>query len=438
MTYALFQVPAGYLVDRWDLRWSYAAAVAWWSLAAMAIAVVPSLGWLIVCRALLGVGESFNWPCALRVTARVLPPRGPQPRQRHLQFGRGGGRGRDADRGVATQSLPGMVRDVLGDRRAGIRLGGGLAAPGPPRAERLARQAQDRAGRACAPASGRGRLSLTARTALWCLAIASVGLAVSALRYGPAAVWLAIALLIMGPLAVAAILPAHHLAGAGWATILAEVVRLKRFWIMVVVSISINVCWHFLVNWIPAYLKTERHLAGSLGNYLSAITFLAADLGNLGGGWLSRRLATRTGNVLQARKLVMSLCVVLILSGPAMSLPLSDVSAMILLSLMAAGTAAFFANFFAFTQDVSARHTGFVVGYLGAVGNLFVAGYQPIAGSLRDMTGSFTANFLIVGLAPLVGIAALLWGWSEETPQDSLEETPQDSQQLAAGGGTKH
>ena len=74
MTYALFQVPAGFLVDRWDLRWSYAAAVAWWSLAAMATAVVPSLGMLIVCRALLGVGESFNWPCALRVTGRVLPP----------------------------------------------------------------------------------------------------------------------------------------------------------------------------------------------------------------------------------------------------------------------------------------------------------------------------------------------------------------------------
>ena len=40
MTYALFQVPAGYLVDRWDLRWTYAAAVAWWSLAAVATALV--------------------------------------------------------------------------------------------------------------------------------------------------------------------------------------------------------------------------------------------------------------------------------------------------------------------------------------------------------------------------------------------------------------
>ena len=75
MTYALFQVPAGFLVDRWDLRWSYAAAVAWWSLAAIATAIVPSLGWLFACRALLGVGESFNWPCALRVTARILPPK---------------------------------------------------------------------------------------------------------------------------------------------------------------------------------------------------------------------------------------------------------------------------------------------------------------------------------------------------------------------------
>ena len=74
LTYALFQVPAGYLVDRWDLRWSYAAAVAWWSLAAAATAVAPSLCVLIACRILLGVGESFNWPCALRVTARALPP----------------------------------------------------------------------------------------------------------------------------------------------------------------------------------------------------------------------------------------------------------------------------------------------------------------------------------------------------------------------------
>src|SRR3954467_7940359 len=68
LTYAVFQVPAGYLVDRWDVRRTYAAAVAWWSLAGMALAWAPHRGALVALRALLGVGESFNWPCALRVT----------------------------------------------------------------------------------------------------------------------------------------------------------------------------------------------------------------------------------------------------------------------------------------------------------------------------------------------------------------------------------
>ncbi len=74
LTYALFQVPAGYLVDRWNVRWAYAGAVTWWSLAAMAAAYSPTLGALVAFRALLGVGESFNWPCALRVTRTILPP----------------------------------------------------------------------------------------------------------------------------------------------------------------------------------------------------------------------------------------------------------------------------------------------------------------------------------------------------------------------------
>ncbi len=74
LTYALFQVPAGYLVDRWNVRWAYAGAVAWWSAAGMATAFSPTLGIFMVLRGVLGVGESFNWPCALRVTRTILPP----------------------------------------------------------------------------------------------------------------------------------------------------------------------------------------------------------------------------------------------------------------------------------------------------------------------------------------------------------------------------
>src|SRR5947209_4505151 len=74
MSYAFFQVPAGYLVDRSNLRWVYAGAVTWWSLAAIAATFSPTLGVLMALRAVLGLGEAFNWPCALRATRTILPP----------------------------------------------------------------------------------------------------------------------------------------------------------------------------------------------------------------------------------------------------------------------------------------------------------------------------------------------------------------------------
>ncbi len=264
MTYALFQVPAGYLVDRWDLRWCYAAAVAWWSLAAIATAVAPSLGWLIACRALLGVGESFNWPCALRVTARVLPPR-------DRSLGNGIFNSGAAVGAVLTPLIVASLMPKLGWRATFLAIGAAgfvwvaawLFLVRGPRSGMLAGRQAEAAGKA--PGSkGWHRLSLPARTAFACVFIVAVGLAVSAKWYGQSAMWLGIALAMLGPLAVAAVFPRQHLAGAGWATSLHEIARLRRFWILVVVSISINICWHFLINWIPTFLSRERHMLGPL------------------------------------------------------------------------------------------------------------------------------------------------------------------------------
>src|SRR5437867_3057162 len=36
--------------------------------------VVPGFITLWLCRALLGLAEAANWPCALRTTQRILPP----------------------------------------------------------------------------------------------------------------------------------------------------------------------------------------------------------------------------------------------------------------------------------------------------------------------------------------------------------------------------
>ena len=232
MTYALFQVPAGFLVDRWDVRWSYALAVLWWSLAAVGTSLVPSLGWLVACRALLGVGESFNWPCALRVTSRVLP-------QRDRSLGNGIFNSGAAVGAVLTPLVVGYLRPRVGWRPTFVMIGSlgfvwvvaWIYLVSGRRSGMLRRNARAK------PHQGFGwsRLSLPARAAFMGVALSAIAVALWLCWFGQPAVWLGIALAMLLPLAVAAISPAEHLAGAEWASSLREIVRLKRFWILVVV-----------------------------------------------------------------------------------------------------------------------------------------------------------------------------------------------------------
>ncbi len=149
------------------------------------------------------------------------------------------------------------------------------------------------------------------------LVVAVVGGAVGFRYRGATALWWAIAGLIVGLLVAARAMPAPWLGRDNAASGLGAVVRLRRFWVLAVVSVSINVCWHFLVNWLPTYLRTDRGMAFVTGSMLSAVPFLAADAGNLGGGAASRWLAGRGVPAPSpgARAIVMTGCVLLIAPG---------------------------------------------------------------------------------------------------------------------------
>jgi MFS family permease len=53
------QIPVGFVADRVNLRWLYAGAFAIWSLAQGLTGFAGSVAVLIVCRMLLGIGESI-------------------------------------------------------------------------------------------------------------------------------------------------------------------------------------------------------------------------------------------------------------------------------------------------------------------------------------------------------------------------------------------
>jgi ACS family hexuronate transporter-like MFS transporter len=75
VAYALGVVFAGRLVDRLGCRRGYPIVTGLWSLAAMGHALVNSVTGFAVARFLLGLGESGNFPAAVKATAEWFPPR---------------------------------------------------------------------------------------------------------------------------------------------------------------------------------------------------------------------------------------------------------------------------------------------------------------------------------------------------------------------------
>lgn len=72
-TYAVFQLPAGYLIDKIGPRRIYIIAVGFWSIATSLMAFGHSMAQFITFRVLLGIGESPNSPNCSKITTQWFP-----------------------------------------------------------------------------------------------------------------------------------------------------------------------------------------------------------------------------------------------------------------------------------------------------------------------------------------------------------------------------
>ena len=72
-SYALMQIPVGWCVDRWNLRWVYAVLFAIWSLACGLTGFAGSLAVLILVRMVLGIGESIYLPGGTKIVSMLFP-----------------------------------------------------------------------------------------------------------------------------------------------------------------------------------------------------------------------------------------------------------------------------------------------------------------------------------------------------------------------------
>jgi MFS transporter, ACS family, D-galactonate transporter len=66
-TYGLMQMPAGWLVDRFDVKWVFAAGFFVWSAATAVTGTLHGFAALIVIRVILGLGESIVFPSCSKI-----------------------------------------------------------------------------------------------------------------------------------------------------------------------------------------------------------------------------------------------------------------------------------------------------------------------------------------------------------------------------------
>jgi len=74
-TYALCQLPSGYLLDRFGVRRVGCVSTFLWSIASFAAAVTPNIGGFFGARFLLGIGEAPTFPANAKAIGYWFPPR---------------------------------------------------------------------------------------------------------------------------------------------------------------------------------------------------------------------------------------------------------------------------------------------------------------------------------------------------------------------------
>jgi MFS transporter, ACS family, hexuronate transporter len=369
IAFALGGIVTGLAADRISPRWLYPAVLLGWSTVGFATGWVTSYSELMVCRVLLGFFEAGQWPCALVTAQRMLSRRDRALGNSIIQSGASLG-------AIATPAVVLFLATTApGSWRVPFRVIG---------------------------AAG------LAWVVAWLAIIRSRDLHIDA-THAPALAPDA------GPSPNGADAEGSHASASGWGMFI------RRFLALAVVVIVINMCWQFFRTWMPKMLREEYRYDPKQVQYFSIAYYIAADVGCLTIGFLTKWLAGRGFLVHQARVMTFLACAILTaLTVVASMLPASALFLAVLL-VIAFGSLGLFPTYYAFTQELSARRMGNVTGVLSFLTWMAHAIVQEPIGRWIDRTGLFSRVMFVAGLTPLVGFLAMLVLWNAPARRSARE-----------------
>lgn len=364
LAYALFEVPSGWLADRFGPRLMLARIVIWWSAFTAATGLATGFVSLLTLRLFFGIGEAGTFPSIARTYSRWLPER-----EHAKAFGLA----------VMTAALGGAVTGPLVVKM------------------------------------------LTVMTWRQCFVVFGLVGAVWAIawyfwfrddpHHHPAVNAAELNLIGTHP-------PMPH-PPVPWLKLLGNV----NLWFVCLMYLGAIYGWYFYLTWLPQYLEKARHFSFHTAGWLSSLPLLVIALGVGGGGWLSDRLVKRYGPVFGRRApgLVGLPMAALAVFG-AVKTP-SPVVALIFLCAAAGLAALCVGAAWAICVEIGGQHAGVVSGAMNTFGNLggtlspMVTGillqrwdaWFAVARSAPSEPSPASWNAALLTLVPFYLLSALCW-----------------------------
>ncbi len=179
----------------------------------------------------------------------------------------------------------------------------------------------------------------------------------------------------------------------------------RQTWAFVVGKFLTDPIWWFYLYWLPKFLNSNYGLNISQLGLPLIVIYMMTTVGSIGGGWLSSAFIKRGMPINRSRKLVMLICAICIVPIVTASFASNMWIAVGLIGLAAAAHQGWSANIFTTVSDMFPKKAvGSIVGIggmAGAVGGMLIS---TIAGYILELTGSYMILFIISGSAYLLAL----------------------------------
>jgi ACS family hexuronate transporter-like MFS transporter len=340
----------GLLADRISVRVLYPAVVLGWSAMGLLSGLSRGYGTLLVLRALLGVFEAGQWPCALKTTSALLS---------------------EKDRTFGNSIL-----------QSGASLGAIFT-----------------------PLLLRVMISGKTDAGAWRPAFVLVG--------ALGLVWI-IAWFVSFRGGELKGTPSERSGTAALSPWLRDIVRDARFWALTVMVIAINIIWHIVRAWLTKFLQQGRAYSEADALLVSSAFYIATDIGCILSGAAALWLIRRKVNPHAARLRIFAVCSAITALTSVIALLPKGAALLAVLFIVGAAALGLFPCYYSFTQELGALHVGKATGLLSAIGWLVSAPLQKFFGRLIDRTQSFDVGIALIGWTPFVALIAMLLLWRKD------------------------